>query len=111
MEESVAVVLINNPCVYSGLSGHNWIGLLDHSLGWCEENAVPCDEIVNSMKGRLKTDEFVRLCGSVASDAVDPVSSKMAMSMATRFDACIRRNESFKLSFRDVCRLVYGFSK
>lgn len=106
IDDFVAVAMINNPCTYSALNGHNWIGLSDQSKYYTEDNAFPCDKIVYTMSGKLKKTAFIDLCQKIHSGVMDPSSTKMAMSMATRFDKCVIENSTFKHSFKDVCRLV-----
>lgn len=106
LEDYVAAIFINNPCSYSGLTGHNWLARLDHAAGFYEYNTVPCDQVVEAMRGKLRNEVFIKLCNDISMNTVEPLSSKLAMSMATRFDKCLREHTTFKRNFKEVCQLV-----
>ena len=110
IDDFVAVAMINTPCVLSGLTGHNWIGMIGRSLTYTEGNAVPCDTIVYSMLGNMMNGNFVHLCKRIVADNMDPLSAKMAMSMASRFDKCSRDNKTFLYTFKDVCKIVSEYN-
>ena len=109
IEDYIAGNIINSPCHYTGISdvGEHWIDRIDDSIGFVESNCVPCNEIVSYMKGRMNHKAFLEVC------KLQNTTAKQAMSMATRYDICMKLNPEFtKKTFRDLCeKVVVGGSR
>ena len=60
--------IIGKPCLYCGGETRGWADRLinDHSLGYTEENTVPCCEMCNKMKSHQDKDKFIKHCKRVA---------------------------------------------
>ena len=103
LEEADAMEMISSPCFYSGIfepdTHTTGIDRLDSKLGYILSNCVPCNGVVNMLKGDMDVGQFWKMIS-------DAVENEPADILVARYNNCMKRGIKCQFSLKDLCGAI-----